>query len=58
MDHPETMKAMVTVGHGGLDRIVWHDDWPCPRPGPGEVLVKVWACGLNNTDVNTGVGWY
>ena len=58
MDHPETMKAMVTVGHGGLDRIVWHDDWPCPRPGPGEVLVKVGACGLNNTDVNTRVGWY
>ena len=58
MDLPDTMKAMVTMGHGGLDQLVWHEDWPCPRPAPGDVLVKVGACGLNNTDVNTRVGWY
>jgi hypothetical protein len=29
-----------------------------PRPGPGEVLIRVGACGLNNTDVNTRTGWY
>lgn len=58
MTLPKTMRAMVTMGHGGLDQIVQHDDWPMPEPAPGEVLVKVGACGLNNTDVNTRVGWY
>ena len=52
------MKAMVLTGHGGLDKLVWHENWPDPEPGPGEVLVKVKACGLNNTDVNTRAGWY
>lgn len=55
---PKTMRAMVTMGHGDMDQIVWHDDWPCPTPAAGEVLVQVKACGMNNTDVNTRVGWY
>ncbi|MDE0522559.1 MAG: alcohol dehydrogenase family protein [Boseongicola sp.] len=55
---PESMKAMVTLGHGGMDRMVLHADWPRPDPAPGEVLIKVGACGLNNTDVNTRSGWY
>jgi len=55
---PRTMRAMVTMGHGGLDQIVYHQDWPCPTPGPQDVLIEVRACGLNNTDVNTRSGWY
>lgn len=55
---PTTMKAMVLTGHGDLDAYEWHDDWPVPVPGPMEVLIKVAACGLNNTDVNTRTGWY
>lgn len=58
MNLPKTMRAMVTIGHGDLDRIVLHEDWPRPDPGPGEVLIRVGACGLNNTDVNTRTGWY
>lgn len=58
MTLPGTMRAMVTMGHGDLDKIVLHKDWPRPDPGPGEVLVRVGACGLNNTDVNTRTGWY
>lgn len=58
MSIPKTMRAMVTKGHGDLDQIVLHDDWPTPVARAGEVLVKVGACGLNNTDVNTRVGWY
>ena len=52
------MKAMVLTGHGGLDKYAWHEDWPMPEPGPMETLIKVGACGLNNTDVNTRTGWY
>jgi NADPH:quinone reductase-like Zn-dependent oxidoreductase len=49
---------MVTTGHGGFDKLEYRTDWPRPEPGPGEVLVKVGACGLNNTDINTREGWY
>ena len=58
MTLPSVMHAMVTTGHGGLDKLEYHTDWPRPDPGPGEVLVRVTACGLNNTDINTRVGWY
>ncbi|MDQ2092221.1 alcohol dehydrogenase family protein [Marimonas arenosa] len=58
MTIPKTMKAMVLTGHGGLDKYQWHVDWPTPQPGRGEVLIRVGACGLNNTDVNTRSGWY
>lgn len=57
-DLPTTMRAMVLTGHGGLDKYVWHEDWPVPTPTGREVLIKVHACGLNNTDVNTRSGWY
>jgi len=52
------MRAVVLTGHGGLDRLSVHDDWPRPDPGPREALVAVDACGLNNTDVNTRTAWY
>ncbi|MFA3918519.1 alcohol dehydrogenase family protein [Ruegeria hyattellae] len=58
MTIPATMKAMVLTGHGDLDNYEWHEDWPVPQPGPMEVLIRVGACGLNNTDVNTRTGWY
>lgn len=58
MSAPDTMRAMVTMGHGDLDQIVLHTNWPRPVPAADEVLIRVLACGLNNTDVNTRVGWY
>lgn len=58
MKLPNTMKAMVTMGHGDLDQMVLHTDWPRPEPAADEVLIKVGACGMNNTDVNTRSGWY
>ncbi len=58
MTLPKTMRAMVTIGHGDLDQIVLHEDWPRPEPAADEVLIRVKACGLNNTDVNTRTGWY
>lgn len=58
MTLPDTMRAMVTMGHGDMDQLVFHENWPRPDPASGEVLIRVRACGLNNTDVNTRVGWY
>jgi len=54
----DTMNAIVLHRHGGLDALDFHDDWPKPAPGPDDVLIRVGACGLNNTDVNTRSGWY
>lgn len=51
------MKAMVTSGHGGHDRISLRDV-ERPVPGPDEVLIRVLAAGVNNTDINTRLGWY
>ncbi len=55
---PETMRAVLLTGHGDLDVYAFEHHWPVPKPGPGEVLIKVHACGLNNTDVNTRPAWY
>jgi NADPH:quinone reductase-like Zn-dependent oxidoreductase len=55
---PTTMNAFVLTGHGGMDKLVWKEDWPVPTLGPNDVLIKVAACGLHNTDVNTRSGWY
>lgn len=54
----ETMRAVVLTGHGGLEKLEYRTDWPKPVPGPAEVLIRVGACGLNNTDVNTRTAWY
>ena len=48
----------MLTGHGGLEALEYHEDWPTPVPAEHEVLIKVGACGLNNTDVNTRTGWY
>jgi len=57
-DTPKTMCAVVLTGHGGLEKLVYHSDWPVPVPELNEVLIQVHACGLNNTDVNTRTAWY
>jgi alcohol dehydrogenase len=55
---PARMSGVQLVGHGGPEMLVWRDDLPVPRPGAGEVLVKVLAAGVNMTDLNTRLGWY
>ena len=55
---PETMRAVVLRGHGGLDQLEYRADMAVPTPGPDDVLIAVGACGMNNTDVNTRTGWY
>lgn len=58
MSLPPTMAAAVLTGHGGLEKLECRTDVPVPRPGQGEVLIQVAAAGINNTDINTRVGWY
>ena len=55
---PNTMKGVQLTGHGGPEKLVWNDEIPTPQPGAGDALVKVLAAGVNNTDVNTRIGWY
>ncbi|WP_417696571.1 alcohol dehydrogenase family protein [Psychromonas sp.] len=52
-----TMKAVVTTGNGGYDKLDYRDV-PLPTPSAGEVLVQVLAAGVNNTEINTRLGWY
>ena len=58
MTIPSTMAAVLLTGHGGLDVLEYREDVPVPVPAPGEVLIRVAAAGVNNTDVNTRIGWY
>lgn len=53
-----TMRAVLLTGHGGLDRLEVRDDVAVPDLERDEVLIRVAACGVNNTDVNTRTGWY
>lgn len=55
---PRTMTAVVLTGHGGFDKLEYRQDIPVPVPGDDEVLIQVLACGINNTDINTRIGWY
>jgi len=52
------MKAAVLTGRGGPEMLEYRSDWPVPQPGPDEVLVKVGACGINNTDIVVREGGY
>jgi NADPH:quinone reductase-like Zn-dependent oxidoreductase len=55
---PTTMSAALLTGHGGLEKLEYRNDVPVPRPQRGEVLIQVAAAGINNTDINTRIGWY
>ncbi|MBZ4018311.1 alcohol dehydrogenase family protein [Streptomyces purpurogeneiscleroticus] len=52
------MTAVLLTGHGGIEMLQYRTDVPVPRPEPGEVLIQVAAAGINNTDINTRIGWY
>jgi NADPH:quinone reductase-like Zn-dependent oxidoreductase len=52
------LKAVLLTGHGGFDKLEYREDWPTPAPEKDEVQIKIGACGLNNTDINTRTAWY
>ena len=51
------MNAVILTGFGGPEKLVY-TQVPKPIPQKGEVLIKVGACSVNNTDINTRTGWY
>jgi NADPH:quinone reductase-like Zn-dependent oxidoreductase len=58
MTVPATMRAVLLTGNGGYDKLELRDDVPVPLPRAGEVLIRVGAAAVNNTDINTRIGWY
>ncbi len=52
------MRAVLLTGHGGPERLEYHDDVADPEPASDEVLVVVGASGVNNTDIWTREGAY
>lgn len=52
------MAAVLLTGHGGLEKLEYRTNVHVPTPGEGEVLIEVGAAGINNTDINTRIGWY
>ena len=58
MSKLQTMRAIYLTEHGGPEVLVYRNDIPVPAPRRSEVLIKVGAAGVNNTDINTRVGWY
>lgn len=52
------MTAAVLVSHGELDALQLRREVPVPTPGAGEVLVRVSASAVNNTDIWTRQGAY
>ena len=52
------MNAVLLTGHGGLECLAYRSDVPIPTPAADEVLVRVGAAGVNNTDINMRAGWY
>ena len=55
---PKLMHAVLLSGHGGMEKLEYRTDVKVPIPKDDEVLINVKAAGINNTDINTRIGWY
>jgi NADPH:quinone reductase-like Zn-dependent oxidoreductase len=58
MNFPTMMSGIQLTRHGGPETLVWNDKIPVRAPESNEVVVRVKASGVNNTDINTRIGWY
>jgi NADPH:quinone reductase len=54
---PDTMRLVRFEGAGGPE-VVRLANGPVPRPGPGQVLIKVAAAGVNRPDCQQRLGKY
>ena len=55
---PKLMHAVILTGHGGIEKLEYKTDIDVPIPKDDEVLISVKGAGINNTDINTRIGWY
>ena len=55
---PKLMHAVLLTSHGGMDKLEYRSDVDVPVPKEDEVLINVKGAGINNTDINTRIGWY
>jgi NADPH2:quinone reductase len=56
-DLPEAAPAIVITQFGGPEALALRDV-PVPRPGPGEILIRVRAAGVNRADAVQRIGQY
>ena len=54
---PDKMMAVVTTGNGGYEKLDYRSV-DVPMLQKGQVLLRVLAAGMNNTEINTRLGWY
>lgn len=52
-----SMKAVLTLGNGGYEMLSYQDV-AIPTLNDDDVLIQVLAAGVNNTEINTRLGWY
>ena len=45
------MKALIYRKFGNSDVLEWVTNWPIPEPGANELLIRVFAGGINPKDV-------
>jgi NADPH:quinone reductase-like Zn-dependent oxidoreductase len=55
---PKLMQAVLLKGHGGFEQLELRHDVLVPIPAADEVLIRVRAAAVNNTDINLRSGWY
>ena len=58
MSLPTTMRALQQTSLRGPQDMHLVTDAPVPRPGPGEVLIRVSAAGVNFADVSKAHGTF
>ncbi|MBS3968549.1 MAG: alcohol dehydrogenase family protein [Clostridia bacterium] len=55
---PKKMSGVLLTGHGGFEKLEYRTDINVPKLEANEVLIKVGGAAVNNTDINTRIGWY
>jgi len=58
MSIPVTMRALQQTSLNGPDDLRLITDAPVPRPGPGEVLIRITAAGANFVDISQARGTF
>src|SRR5690348_4021951 len=58
MPIPATMRALQQSSLNGPQDLHLINDAPVPRPGPGELLIRVGAAGVNFVDISQAHGTF